>query len=519
MSPKIINRVSEYFPSALEFPELLPRMKTAATKHIANGVARLPYSVDGTDPVSKLLNHTSQSCLKGLMNLAKRSMENRQRCSLAKGRINAVQYQQRLEFLSILFGVIEEGFLKLNPKVRKAIVNNLIINNMEVATLKKREFEKKYGYPPPALFVISPTMACNLKCTGCYAYMYDRNKGLNNETIDDILNQGKDIGIYFVTVSGGEPFLRKDDMLRMVRKHNDIYFLFYTNATFIDEDLAKEMAELGNITAAISVEGFRRETEARRGKGVHDKILKAMNLLRENGIFYGFSFTAVRNNHDVLLGRVRDEETGKDFIQYWMDEQGCWYGWIFNYIPTGRNPDMSLMPAPQQTDERGRFVKELRSKGYLVTDFWTDGYLSGESVCIAGGRNYFHITPGGDVEPCVFAHYSAPGNNIKERSLVDILNSDYFRKIRERRFDNPLGPCMLIHHPELLRQDYEEFDLRETDGEPAMVADAEVMKGLDEWSQEYRYLADAENRRLAIKREFGLDGGKTERRRRCERWK
>jgi len=130
MSPAIINRVSEYFPKALEFPELVPKMKTAATKHIASGVARLPYNVDATCPVSKLLNHTSESCMKGLMHLAKHSMENRQRRSLANGRINAVQLQQRTEFLNILFGAIEKGFLKLHPQVRKALVNKLIINNI-----------------------------------------------------------------------------------------------------------------------------------------------------------------------------------------------------------------------------------------------------------------------------------------------------------------------------------------------------------------------------------------------------
>ncbi|NOX96933.1 MAG: radical SAM protein [Nitrospirae bacterium] len=495
MSLKITNRLAEHFPRALEFPAIVPKMRTAATKHIASGVARLPYNVEATDPVSRLLNHTSESCMKGLMHLARHSMENRQRRSLTNGRINSVQFQQRAEFLNLLFGAIEKGFLKLHPQVRKALVNNLIINNMEVAVGKKREFEKTYGYPPPSLFVISPTMACNLKCTGCYAYMYDKSKGLDNETIDDILNQGKEIGIYFVTVSG-EPFTRKDDILRMARKHNNIFFLFYTNATLIDEDLAKEIAELGNITPAISVEGFRKETDARRGKGVYDKILRAMHLLKENGVFYGFSFTAVRNNHDVFLGRVRDPETGNNFIEHWMDKQGCWYGWVFNYIPTGRTPDMNLMPAPEQTDERGKFVKNLRRKGYLVTDFWTDGYLSGESVCIAGGRNYFHINSGGDIEPCVFAHYTAPGHNIKEKSIVDVLNSPYFRKLRERKFANPLRPCMLIHHPEVLRQDYKEFGLRDTDGEPALVANPEVMKGLEAWSEEYGRLADRENRRM-----------------------
>lgn len=484
--------------------EIVPRVKTTAIKHIARGIARLPYRSEAFHLSSKILNYTSESSLKGLMNLAKLGMKKRIKVSYLQGRINAVQRDQRSQFLENLFGVIERGFLKLSPKVRKAIVNNLIINNMETATVKKMQFEKEHGYPPPALFVISPTMACNLECTGCYAFMYDRGKGLDNETIDDILYQAKDIGIHFITISGGEPFTRKEDMLRMARKHDDIFFQFYTNATLIDEDLATELAELGNIAPAISVEGFREQTDARRSckqGSVHDKVVKAMHLLREKGVFYGFSFTAVRNNHDVLLGRVKDKETGKSFIEYWMDEHGAWFGWIFNYIPIGRNPDMDLMPTPEQTDERGKFVKGLRSRGYLVSDFWTDGYLSGESVCIAGGRNYFHINSKGDVEPCVFAHYTVPGNNVKEKRLIEILNSDYFRSIRERRFENPLRPCMLIHDPQRLREDHEKFCLKDTDGEPSLVINEEVMRGLDRWSEEYGKLADREHQKLLERHE------------------
>ena len=499
MKTGIGDYVEKHLWGTSSLSEIVPRVKTTAVKHIARGIARLPYRSDTSHFPSRILNYTSESSLKGLMKLARAGMRKRIKSSYLQGEINAVQRDQKSEFLDNLFGVIERGFLKMAPNVRKALVNNLIINNMETAMVKKMEFGKRYGYLPPALFVISPTMACNLECRGCYAFMYDRGKGLDNETLDDVLYQAKEMGIHFITISGGEPFIRKDDMLRMAKKHDDIFFLFYTNATLIDENLAGELAELGNITPAISVEGFQEQTDARRfckGGSVHDKVVKAMHLLREKGVFYGFSFTAVRNNHNIFLGRVKDKETGKSFIEYWMDMHGAGYGWIFNYIPIGRNPDMSLMPTPGQTDERGKFVKGLRSRGYLVSDFWTDGYLSGESVCLAGGRAYFHINSKGDVEPCVFAHYTVPGNNVKEKSLVEVLNSDYFRSIRERPLENPLRPCMLIHDPQRLRKDYEKFGLRDTDGEPSLVANEEVIKGLDKWSEEYGKLADREHRRL-----------------------
>ena len=82
-------------------------------------------------------------------------------------------------------------------------------------------------------------------------------------------------------------------------------------------------------------------------------------------------------------------------------------------------------------------------------DFQNDGeYVGG---CIAGGRRYLHINANGDVDPCVFIHYS--DSNIREKTLLECLQSPIFMEYhKEQPFnENHLRPCPMLENPEKLR--------------------------------------------------------------------
>jgi len=123
-----------------------------------------------------------------------------------------------------------------------------------------------------------------------------------------------------------------------------------------------------------------------------------------------------------------------------------------------------------------------------VADFWNDGPLVGG--CIAGGRRYMHINCKGDVEPCVFVHFAV--DNIKEKSLMEVVKSPFFAAIRERQKvnnKNPLLPCMIIDHPESLREVVAEHGAHPTH-EGAETLITEMADYLDQYSLEYGKLAD-----------------------------
>ena len=94
--------------------------------------------------------------------------------------------------------------------------------------------------------------------------------------------------------------VRKKDLIRLCEKHNDCIFLCFTNGTLIDEGFADDMLLVGNFIPAISLEGFEKATDQRRGKGVYEKATKTMKLLKEKKLLYGISACYTSTNFESI---------------------------------------------------------------------------------------------------------------------------------------------------------------------------------------------------------------------------
>ena len=344
-------------------------------------------------------------------------------------------------------------FNELDPGVVKTIVTNFFINSNLIGWPVQEEYREKYDCNIPWAILLDPTTACNLHCTGCWASEYTKNLNLTFEEIDDIIAQGKAMGVYMYIYTGGEPLVRKDDLIKICRKHPDCIFLCFTNATLIDEKFADEMLEVKNFVPAISLEGNREATDARRGKGTYDKVVKAMELLRKKKLLYGISSCYTSQNYDS----ISSEEYYDSLI-----EMGAYFVWYFHYMPVGNEASAELLPTPEQRTLIYKRIRKLRAeKPLFAMDFQNDAdYVKG---CIAGGRRYLHINANGDVEPCVFIHYS--NANIRDTSLLDCLQSPIFKAYHEGQpfNDNMLRPCPMLENPEKLREIVKKTDAHSTD--------------------------------------------------------
>ena len=349
----------------------------------------------------------------------------------------------------------------LDPGVRKAFFRNFIVNASLQGSATQEEVARRENCNVPWAILLDPTSACNMHCTGCWAAEYGNRLNLTFDELDSIVTQGKALGTYMYIFTGGEPLVRKADILKLCEKHSDCEFLSFTNGTLIDEAFCQEMLRVKNFVPAISLEGFAKANDGRRGDGVFDKVMHAMALLKKRKLPFGISTCYTSQNY----ADVSSEEFYDMII-----EAGALFIWFFHYMPVGSGAATELLPTPEQRTEMYRRIRAFRgSKPIFSMDFQNDAeYVGG---CIAGGRRYLHINARGDVEPCVFIHYS--NVNIRDCTLLDALKSPIFMAYHDGQpfNQNMLRPCPMLENPEKLRAMVRETGAVSTDYESPEAAD------------------------------------------------
>jgi len=336
---------------------------------------------------------------------------------------------------------------------RKKLINNVVINGSMIGTHIQKETGHKYDCNVPWAILMDPTSACNLHCIGCWAAEYGNKLNLSFEQLDDIICQGKKHGTYIYIYSGGEPLVRKKDIIRLCEKHQDCAFLAFTNGTLIDDEFADETLRVGNFVPAISIEGFEEATDSRRGSGTYRSVIEAMERLKERKLFFGISCCYTSKNTEVI--------GSEEYIDSMID-MGAKFAWLFTYMPIGADAVPELLATAEQREFMYWQIRKFRKEKPIFTmDFWNDGEFVGG--CIAGGRSYLHINANGDIEPCAFVHYS--DSNIKDKTLIEAYQSPLFQQYKANQpfNSNMLRPCPILDNPGRLTDMVEKSNAYSTD--------------------------------------------------------
>ncbi|MGI5976706.1 MAG: radical SAM protein [Candidatus Limivicinus sp.] len=336
---------------------------------------------------------------------------------------------------------------------RRVLVDSAVINASIIGNPMAIKLQEKYKCNIPWAILMDPTSACNLRCTGCWAAEYGYQMNLSLEELDNIIRQGKELGTYVYLYAGGEPTVRKKDLITLCDRHPDCAFLAFTNGTLIDDEFADEMLRVGNFVPAISIEGFEETTDARRGKGTYKKVIEAMNRLKARKLLFGISCCYTSLNTDTI---------GSEEYFDSMIDMGAKFAWFFTYMPIGADAVPELMVSAEQRKFMYDQIQKFRkTKPIFTIDFWNDGDAVGG--CVAGGRGYIHINANGDVEPCAFIHYS--DSNIREKTLLEAYQAPLFQEYRRCQpfNENMLRPCPVLDNPEALVEMVERSKAKSTD--------------------------------------------------------
>ncbi|MEL7569645.1 MAG: radical SAM protein [Eubacteriaceae bacterium] len=310
---------------------------------------------------------------------------------------------------------------------------------------KRRQADLKGEHIPPFL-IASISSACNLRCKGCYARQNNicaDDKSVNELTDSEwisIFKQAAKLGISFILLAGGEPLMRRS-LIASAGKIKDILFPVFTNGTLIDSEYIHVFSKNRNLVPIVSIEGGEDATDERRGDGVYEKLLTAMDELKRNDIIFGSSITVTSKNI---------EQTASDVFLDEIYSKGCRVIFYIEYVPTDASTKNLAIDDEQRMFLEDRLVA-LREKfaDILFVSFPGDEKLSGG--CLAAGRGFIHISSTGDAEPCPFSPYS--DTNLKNITLKKALLSPLFNKIRSTDVltQEHTGGCVLFEHDDIVR--------------------------------------------------------------------
>jgi MoaA/NifB/PqqE/SkfB family radical SAM enzyme len=416
------------------------------------------------------------------------------------------------EKLQIMLNLMETAFSRMDEGLYSdgvikngihTFVGQILFSPKGKTKLAVDEFKAKYGENPPGFLVIGPTRNCNLRCKGCYASAHSTtNETIPFSTLDRIITEKTELwGSHYTTWVGGEPTVYRSegkDILDVAERHQDNMFLMFTNGTLIDKEMARRMADLGNVVPQVSVEGFEKETDQRRGAGVFNRILKAFENMREAGVAFGIAMTPMRHNYELL--------TSDEFIDFYFNKQKVTLAWVFQYMPIGRGYNLELMLTPEQ---RLRLLDREREilwkKRLFYVDFWNSGPIG--SGCIAAGRpdGYFYIDWNGWVMPCPYYQFS-PVNIFdvykNGGNLNDVYAQPFFESIRKWQNEyaykrvgpetgNWLRPCPIRDHHKLAIDAVKEFKpVPEDEETEKWLRDEKLHQGLYEFDSRLEKLLD-----------------------------
>ncbi|MFB0566817.1 MAG: radical SAM protein [Candidatus Aminicenantaceae bacterium] len=275
------------------------------------------------------------------------------------------------------------------------------------------------GIHVPPIMIFSITNRCNLHCKGCYHQALQRSskQEMSSDKLRSIISEARELGISFIVLAGGEPLVRPE-ITDIVKRFPEIIFLVFTNGLLIDDELLVKLEKLNNFVPVISLEGYKEDTDGRRGKGVYESLLNIIKKIKGSGIFWSVSLTVTRSNFSSVMDY--------QFIKT-LTDLGCRLFFFVEYTPIKEGTEDWLL-----TDEQRGSLLRMRDsfrsefKALFIAVPGDEEEIGG---CLSAGRGFVHISAEGDVEPCPFAPYS--DTNLRDSSLKEALKSRFLRKIRQ----------------------------------------------------------------------------------------
>lgn len=282
----------------------------------------------------------------------------------------------------------------------------------------------------PVTAVWEITMGCNMRCNHCgSACAEPLPDELTTEEALNVCDDMRDLGLKWITLSGGEPLIRKDWPLLAGRLYkNGIIPNIITNGWLVTEQMVKTAEANGVETISISLDGVKNTHDAIRKEGSYDKVINAFKVLNKLNHVSGANTTITQQNINELDQIKQILLDNK--VDLWQIQIG---------LPMGNlSKNKQLVIQPEVVDYLLDYSYKTTLEGRIKV-FPADclGYFTGKETivrqisvgsttpviwqgCNAGKRS-FGLLHNGDVLGCASIREKAfIEGNIRQRPLKEI---------------------------------------------------------------------------------------------------
>jgi len=276
--------------------------------------------------------------------------------------------------------------------------------------------------PRPLSLLCELTYRCNLQCPYCYNPLKLATYGdeLDGPTWRRVIAQASELGVLQVHLSGGEPTLRTQEALGIVKtaSQRGMYTNLITQGTFLDDPLLDAFTDAGLDHIQISIQAPQAAlADHIAGAAVHEKKLGAIERVLSREVALTLNCVLHRANHDLIADVIGfAERVGVRRLELANVQ---FYGWALENRAW-------LMPTREQVRRGESVVRQARERlagrmeiTYVLPDYFADL----PKPCMHGwGNKFLTVAPNGTVLPCpaAAAITSLHFENVRERSLSDI---------------------------------------------------------------------------------------------------
>ena len=254
--------------------------------------------------------------------------------------------------------------------------------------------------PKPLSMLAELTYRCNLQCPYCYnpLDLQSYRTELPLDVWRRVVGEAADLGVLQVHYSGGEPTLRADDLVELVKtaRSRDLYTNLITQGTFLSDDLIGRLEAAGLDHVQLSLQAARAGlADSIAGAAVHEKKMDALRRVAKSTMAVTLNCVLHRANIGEVDAIVAiAEEAGVRRVELANVQ---FYGWAL----ANRG---ALMPTREQVERAAASVAaaQRRLAGRIEIDHvLADYYERFPKPCMDGwGRKFMTVAPDGRVYPC-----------------------------------------------------------------------------------------------------------------------